>query len=78
MPNKGLGGAAQRRALSFSRVSGSIPRAGPKNVMNQRRFLRLGEVLEASSAVEIAKHTLLSGGLILGIGTLTGFLAQKV
>jgi cell volume regulation protein A len=78
MPNKGLGGAAQRRALSFSRVSGSIPRAGPKNVMNQRRFLRLGEVLEASSAVEIAKHTLLSGGLILAIGTLTGFLAQKV
>src|SRR6185437_8138494 len=78
MPNKGLGAAAQRRALSFSRVSGSIPRAGPKNVMNQRRFLRLGEVLEASSAVEIAKHTLLSGGLILAIGTLTGFLAQKV
>ncbi len=33
--------------------------------------------MESSSAVEVAKHTLLSGGLILAIGTVTGFVAQK-
>jgi len=34
--------------------------------------------LEASASIEIAKHTLVSGGLILAIGTLTGLLAQKI
>jgi potassium/hydrogen antiporter len=34
--------------------------------------------LEASASVEIAKHTLISGGLILAIGTITGLLAQKI
>src|SRR3974390_561113 len=34
--------------------------------------------LEASASLEIAKHTLLSCGLILAIGTLTGLLAQKI
>jgi cell volume regulation protein A len=34
--------------------------------------------LEASASVELAKQTLLSCGLILDIGTLTGFLAQKI
>jgi cell volume regulation protein A len=34
--------------------------------------------LEASAAIEIAKHTLFSCGLILAIGTLTGLLAQKI
>jgi cell volume regulation protein A len=34
--------------------------------------------LEASASLEIAKHTLLSCGLILGIGTLTGLLAEKI
>ena len=34
--------------------------------------------MEASSAIEIAKQTLLSGGLILAIGTVTGLLAQKI
>jgi cell volume regulation protein A len=34
--------------------------------------------VQASAAIEIAKHTLLSGGLILAIGTLTGLLAQKI
>jgi cell volume regulation protein A len=34
--------------------------------------------LEASASLEIAKHTLLSCGLILAIGTVTGLLAQKV
>jgi cell volume regulation protein A len=37
----------------------------------------LGEEVEASSAIEIAKQTLFSGGLILAIGTVTGFVAQK-
>ena len=36
-----------------------------------------GEELETAS-VEIAKHTLMSGGLILAVGTVTGLLAQKI
>ncbi len=39
----------------------------------------LGEAgLDASSSIEIAKHTLLSGGIILAIGTAAGLLAQKI
>lgn len=34
--------------------------------------------MEATASIEIAKHTLLSGGLILAIGTITGLLAQKM
>ena len=34
--------------------------------------------MESSSAIEVAKHTLLSGGLILAIGTVTGFVARKI
>jgi potassium/hydrogen antiporter len=34
--------------------------------------------LEASAAIEIAKHTLLACGLILAVGTLTSLLSQKV
>ncbi|HMJ41154.1 MAG TPA: sodium:proton antiporter [Pseudolabrys sp.] len=34
--------------------------------------------MEASAAIEIAKHTLLAGGLMLAVGVVTGFVAQKV
>jgi potassium/hydrogen antiporter len=34
--------------------------------------------MEASASIEMAKHTLLSCGLILAIGTLAGLLAQKI
>ena len=34
--------------------------------------------MEASASIEIAKHTLLSCGLILAVGTVTGLLAQKI
>ena len=34
--------------------------------------------MEASISIEIARHTLLSCGLILGVGTLGGLLAQKI
>jgi cell volume regulation protein A len=34
--------------------------------------------LESSAAIEVAKHTLLAGGLLLAIGTITGFVAQKI
>jgi cell volume regulation protein A len=34
--------------------------------------------LEASASIEIAKHTLMSCGLILAIGIVTGLLAQKI
>ena len=35
-------------------------------------------ILEASTSIEVAKHTLLSCGLILAIGTVAGFVAQKI
>jgi cell volume regulation protein A len=38
----------------------------------------LDHELETSAAIEIAKHTLLSCGLILAIGTLAGLAAQKI
>lgn len=34
--------------------------------------------MEASASIEIAKHTLSSGGIILAIGTITGLFAQKI
>ena len=34
--------------------------------------------MEASAAIEIAKHTLLAGGVVLAVGVATGFLAQKI
>src|SRR5882762_6166037 len=50
------------------------PRVGQRPVSK-----RAGEnELEASASIEIAKHTLLSCGLILAIGTVTGLLAQKI
>jgi cell volume regulation protein A len=35
-------------------------------------------IFELPASIEVAKHTLLSGGLILAIGTITGLLAQKI
>jgi cell volume regulation protein A len=35
-------------------------------------------ILETSASIEIAKHTLLSCGMILAIGTVAGFVAQKI
>ena len=44
-----------------------------------RRIAARGEEeVESSSAIEIAKHTLMSGGVLLAVGTLTGFVAQKI
>lgn len=34
--------------------------------------------MAGAASIEIAKHTLLSSGLILSVGTITGFLAQKI
>ncbi len=34
--------------------------------------------MEPPAAVEIAKHTLMSGGLILAVGTITGLVAQRL
>jgi cell volume regulation protein A len=62
-------------------VSGSIARTGAynKNLAAPDFAIEAawGEEVEASSAIEIAKQTLFSGGLILAIGTVTGFVAQK-
>src|ERR1700746_144909 len=38
----------------------------------------MGGTLETSASIEIAKHTLLSCGLILAIGTITGLIAEKI
>ena len=41
--------------------------------------MAIGETdLEVPASIEIAKHTLLSAGLILAIGAITGLLAQKI
>jgi cell volume regulation protein A len=62
-------------------VSGSIARTGAydKNLAAPDFAIEAawGEEVEASNAIEIAKQTLFSGGLILAIGTVTGFVAQK-
>ncbi|HXX07803.1 MAG TPA: sodium:proton antiporter [Pseudolabrys sp.] len=34
--------------------------------------------MDASPAIEIAKNTLLTGGLVLAVGTVTGFVARKI
>jgi len=34
--------------------------------------------VETSAAIEIAKHTLMSGGIILAVGIVTGFVSQKI
>jgi cell volume regulation protein A len=34
--------------------------------------------VDSSSAIEVAKHTLMSGGILLAVGTLTGFVEQKI
>jgi cell volume regulation protein A len=57
------GAAHQRRRNSKSRNA-----VGP----------RWWSELAVSASIEIAKHTLMSGGIILAVGTLTGFLAQKI
>jgi cell volume regulation protein A len=38
----------------------------------------MGKILEASASIEIAKHTLMSGGIILAVGIITGLLAEKI
>jgi len=54
-----------------------IERSGLR-LLQQSVWPERSKQLEASASVEIAKHTLLSGGLILAIGTLTSLLAQKI
>jgi len=58
--------------LLFQKVSGSI---APKIAAF---FPLTGGKVESSSAIEIAKHTLLSGGLVLVVGIITSFVARKI
>ena len=63
-------------ALSFREPSGSI-----FHINQYDRAINpcdKGEKLKSSAAIEAAKHVLLSGGLILSVGTVTGFLARKI
>jgi cell volume regulation protein A len=41
-------------------------------------LLRTGDKVDAASAIETAKHTLLSGGLVLAVGVVAGFVARKI
>jgi cell volume regulation protein A len=68
--------------LPFQEASGSV---APAN--DDRRGLCARQLfaspwgesqLEPSASIEIARHTLLSCGLILAVGTLAGLLAQKI
>ena len=52
-------------------------RAGGKE-KNCRPPFSAGGKVESLSAIDIAKHTLLSGGLILAVGTITAFVARKI
>src|SRR6202043_3775829 len=52
------------------------PSADPPD--HSRLRLAFDRGVETSASLEIAKHTLLSCGLILAVGTLAGLLAQKI
>jgi len=67
--------------LPFHDTSGSVaPTNDDRRGLRARRFLRhLGRnQLESSASIEIARHTLLSCGLILAVGTFAGLVAQKI
>ena len=71
--------------LPFRGASGSVAVAGLQVMIRENdRRSKLStsyaeeNQLEASASLEIAKHTLLSCGLILAVGTLTAFAAQKI
>lgn len=54
-------------------------RCDQKQMRSANRWsLRWGKDLEALASIEIAKHTLVSSGLILACGTLTALLAQQI
>src|SRR5579872_997692 len=46
--------------------------------LSEVRFCQRRNQLETSTSVEIAKHTLMTGGLVLAVGTVTSFVAQKI
>jgi len=71
---QGTGGGAERLV-----ISGGVGQHSARwRTKNNRATGLGGGYVEASSAIEIAKHTLMSGGVILAIGTLTGLFAQKI
>jgi cell volume regulation protein A len=68
--------------LPFHGASGSVaPKNDERREYHARRLFTSPvekTKLETSASIEIARHTLLSCGLILAIGTLAGLLAQKI
>jgi cell volume regulation protein A len=66
--------------LPFSGTSGSVGSANHDRWEGTRpnAVAWRATKLETSASLEIAKHTLLSCGLILAIGTFTGLVAQKI
>src|SRR5438105_6102684 len=70
-------GLAKRLLTNSSRVLRFDPI--PTHLRAPTAIIARGErELEASASIEIAKHTLVSCGLILATGTITGLLAQKI
>jgi len=57
---------------------GQTSRGSKSYYRHRLRTNYLGRELETSAAIEIARHTLLACGLVLGVGTLTGLLARKI
>jgi cell volume regulation protein A len=68
--------------LPFHDASGSVASENddPWNWHPRQRLtsLKRETALETSASIEIAKHTLLSCGLILAVGTAAGLLARKI
>jgi len=63
-----------RRQACRIDFAGSVPEPSTSGYANGRE----DQTLEAPAAIEIAKHTLLSCGIVLSIGTVTGLIAQKI
>jgi cell volume regulation protein A len=66
------------RTCYFAIGRAAFCRRASSRLNEQASPYRVGETLETSASIEIAKHTLLSCGLILAIGTVTGLIAQKI
>lgn len=72
--------SARGADLAISRLVRQDQRAHPHGGSARELLVvaRSKTELEASASIELAKHTLLSAGLILTLGIITGLLARKI
>src|SRR4051812_43419985 len=65
--------------MRYPRIVGYVAAPAPGSPDADTLAVNWGEIgLEASASIEIAKHALLSGGIILAVGMVAGLLAQKI